>query len=85
MKSLLATFAQKISVLRNDDRGDNENLGRMLILALVLVPLVVLVSFFGKQIFNKGACTFNKMINDPGTATSYSADACKKETYTERP
>jgi len=38
--------------LHQDDRGDNENLGRLLILALVLVPLVVLIAFFGQEIFD---------------------------------
>ncbi len=49
--------------LHADDRGDNENLGRMLILALVLVPLVVLIAFFGDEIWKKGECQWDKMFD----------------------
>ena len=48
--------------LHQDDRGDNENLGRLLILALVLVPLVVLIALFGQQIFDKATEKWNEVI-----------------------
>ena len=40
-----------VSGLHRDERGDNENLGRMLILALILIPLVILLATFGQEIY----------------------------------
>ena len=37
--------------LHTDERGDNENLGRMLMLALVLIPIVILIATMGDTIF----------------------------------
>jgi hypothetical protein len=48
-----------IVAFHNNERGDNENLGRLLILALVLVPLVVLIILFGNQIFDKAKQTWD--------------------------
>lgn len=54
--------------LHADERGDNENLGRMLILALVLVPLVVLIAFFGDAIWKKGKCQWDQVMETDVTA-----------------
>ena len=48
-----------IVAFHHNERGDNENLGRLLILALVLVPLVVLIILFGNQIFDKAKATWD--------------------------
>jgi len=37
--------------LHRDERGDNENLGRLLLLALVLIPLIILITVFGQEIY----------------------------------
>ena len=39
--------------LHEDERGDNENLGRLLILALILIPLIILIALFGDEIAQK--------------------------------
>jgi hypothetical protein len=41
--------------LHNDERGDNENLGRMLMLALVLIPIVILIATMGGTIYDAAA------------------------------
>lgn len=56
--------------LHKDDRGDNENLGRLLILALVLVPLVVLIAFFGDNIWKKAECQWDKVFKTDVTSGS---------------
>ena len=43
LKSALRSFHQS-------ERGDNENLGRMLVLALILVPIVIVLTVFGTEI-----------------------------------
>jgi hypothetical protein len=53
MKRDLARVHEFLAALHHDERGDNENLGRLLLLALVLVPLIILIAFFGDEIFNK--------------------------------
>ena len=47
MQQIAATMTEELSewgtglkAFHEDERGDNENLGRMLILALILVPLI---------------------------------------------
>lgn len=55
--SMLAQQATKVEdffiALHENERGDNENLGRLLILALVLIPLIILIAFFGDEILTK--------------------------------
>lgn len=53
-----------VRALHADDRGDNENLGRMLILALVLIPLVILIAFFGDTLWTKAKCQWDAVIGD---------------------
>lgn len=60
MSNVHSTMAQQLeriegffAVLHEDERGDNENLGRLLILALVLIPLIILIAFFGKDILDR--------------------------------
>ena len=50
-EAALACIWCLVSGLHRDERGDNENLGRMLILALILIPLVILLATFGGQIY----------------------------------
>lgn len=41
-----------IKMLHSDERGDNENLGRMLMLALILIPIVILIATMGGTIYD---------------------------------
>jgi len=41
-----------LTQLHKDERGDNENLGRMLMLALVLIPIVILIATMGGTIYD---------------------------------
>ena len=50
------------ATLHENERGDNENLGRLLILALVLIPLIILIAFFGKDILDKAQVAWNDVI-----------------------
>ena len=49
--------------LHRDERGDNENLGRLLMLALILIPLVLLLILFGGQIYNAASEAWNNVMN----------------------
>ncbi len=51
-----------VVMLHKDERGDNENLGRLLILALVLIPLIILIAFFGKEILDKAQTAWTAVI-----------------------
>ena len=51
MKDQLNEWFGILKALHEDERGDNENLGRLLLLALVLIPLIILIAFFGQDIF----------------------------------
>lgn len=42
-----------LRALHQDERGDNENLGRLLLLALVLIPLILLIAIFGGEIYDE--------------------------------
>jgi hypothetical protein len=54
----------KLMQLHNDVRGDNENLGRLLLLALVLIPLIILIAFFGQDILEKAGEQWDAVINE---------------------
>ena len=59
LRRTISEAAGPVIAFHRDERGDNENLGRLLILALVLVPLVVLIILFGNQIFDKAKATWD--------------------------
>ena len=48
--------------LHEDERGDNENLGRLLILALVLIPLIILIAIFGADIAKRARDAWDSLI-----------------------
>ena len=56
--------------LHKDERGDNENLGRLLILALILIPLIILIAFFGDAIAQKAADQWKKVFGTDITPTT---------------
>jgi hypothetical protein len=58
----LAEAKRFLIALHQDERGDNENLGRLLILALVLVPLVILNILFGDAIYTKAKAVWNDVM-----------------------
>lgn len=64
--SMLAQQATNVEdffvALHADERGDNENLGRLLILALVLIPLIILIAFFGKDILDRANAAWTAVI-----------------------
>ena len=69
MKTYISMMAQQvtkvedfIATLHENERGDNENLGRLLILALVLIPLIILIAFFGKDILDKADAAWTAVI-----------------------
>ena len=47
------------------ERGDNENLGRMLVLALILVPIVIVLTVFGNEIVPKAKEIWAQVIGAP--------------------
>jgi hypothetical protein len=53
---------QFFMMLHKDERGDNENLGRMLILALVLIPLIIVIAVFGQDIVTKAKAAWTSVI-----------------------
>ena len=54
-----------LTKLHNDERGDNENLGRLLILALILIPLIILIAFFGQEIATAAKEQWDKVFGNP--------------------
>jgi hypothetical protein len=58
----VAEAARFAVAFHEDDRGDNENLGRLLILALVLVPLVILIILFGNEIYTKAKAVWTSVM-----------------------
>lgn len=59
----LGTIGSLMSALHYDERGDNENLGRMLILALILIPLVILLATFGQEIYDSASDAWDDVID----------------------
>lgn len=60
-----AEFQDLLSALHKDERGDNENLGRLLILALILIPLIILIAFFGDNIATAAKTKWDEIFNKP--------------------
>jgi len=58
----LVEFCDMLSRLHTDERGDNENLGRLLILALVLIPLIILIAIFGADIAKRARDAWDSLI-----------------------
>lgn len=58
----LSDVKQFLVTLHQNDRGDNENLGRMLILALVLIPLIIVIAVFGQDIVGRAKGAWDAVI-----------------------
>ncbi|HEX5764116.1 MAG TPA: hypothetical protein VFY27_01005 [Woeseiaceae bacterium] len=58
----LPEFCNLLTRLHEDERGDNENLGRLLILALVLIPLIILIAIFGADIAKRARDAWDSLI-----------------------
>jgi hypothetical protein len=58
----LAAMGKSLRAFHEDDRGDNENLGRMLVLALILVPIVIVLTVFGNEIVKQAKEIWTKVI-----------------------
>ena len=80
MNAVIKACRTTLVALHNDERGDNENLGRMLVLALILIPLVVLLAMFGGSIYDQAKCQFNSVIGADVTSGSVEAEACEAST-----
>lgn len=61
----ISELAGLMSALHADERGDNENLGRLLILALILIPLIILIVFFGQQIADAARTKWDELTGKP--------------------
>lgn len=61
----LSDLSKFLTILHTDERGDNENLGRLLILALILIPLVILIVVFGQQIADAAKKAWDDLIKKP--------------------
>ncbi|MEC8159025.1 MAG: hypothetical protein VX095_07170 [Pseudomonadota bacterium] len=59
-----------IITFHSDERGDNENLGRMLMLALVLIPIVILIATMGNSIFEAASNQWDELTGTPGAGGS---------------
>jgi hypothetical protein len=62
---LFFSIGKTLAALHTDERGDNENLGRLLILALILSPLIILIVFFGQQIATEAKTQWDKLFGKP--------------------
>lgn len=67
IKQQLSELGEFCLDLHKDERGDNENLGRLLILALVLIPLIILIIFFGNDIVTKAKAAWTQVTGAPVT------------------
>ena len=65
--AVLKGYAALIT-LHSDERGDNENLGRMLMLGLVLIPIVILIATMGNTIFEAANEQWEELTGTPGAA-----------------
>lgn len=63
----VAVIARSFNALHSNERGDNENLGRLLILALILIPLIILIAFFGQEIADAARTAWDKVIGEEVT------------------
>jgi hypothetical protein len=64
----LSDLSEFLTILHSDERGDNENLGRLLILALILIPLVILIVVFGNDIATKAKTAWDSLAGSGVTA-----------------
>ncbi|MFK7976735.1 MAG: hypothetical protein AB8C02_11390 [Halioglobus sp.] len=62
MKFIWALLIQ-LQLFHADQRGDNENLGRLLLLALVLIPLILLIAVFGGEIYEAAQTAWEEVID----------------------
>jgi hypothetical protein len=76
MNAVIKACRTTLVALHNDERGDNENLGRMLVLALILIPLVILLATFGGSIYEQAECQFNNIIGADVTTGSVETEEC---------
>lgn len=62
MKFIWALLIQ-LHLFHSDQRGDNENLGRLLLLALVLIPLILLIAIFGGEIYDAAQAAWDEVMD----------------------
>lgn len=77
MNAMIKACRTTLVALHHDERGDNENLGRMLVLALILIPLVVLLAMFGGTIYDNAKCQFNGIMGADVTSGDVEVEACE--------
>ena len=59
-----------IITFHSDERGDNENLGRMLMLALILIPIVILIATMGNSIYEAASTRWDELTETTGAGGS---------------
>ena len=61
-RTSLEELKNSLRDFHESERGDNENLGRMLVLALILVPIVIVLTVFGTEIVTKSKDIWQQVI-----------------------
>ncbi|MFT4520731.1 MAG: hypothetical protein ACI9JM_003136 [Halioglobus sp.] len=63
MITKIRNMISPLRALHQDERGDNENLGRLLLLALVLIPLILLIAIFGGEIYEEAQTQWDAVMD----------------------
>lgn len=62
----LVSLKNSMRSFHENERGDNENLGRILILGLILIPIVILLTLYGQDIVDIVKEQFEAVIGEQG-------------------
>ena len=62
----IVRLKQSAQAFHEDERGDNENLGRMLVLGLILIPIVIILALYGQDIVAEVKKQWNEVIGQSG-------------------
>lgn len=62
----LVDFKSSLLEFHKSERGDNENLGRMLVLALIMIPIIIVLTAFGKQIVEQSKTVWEQVVGASG-------------------
>lgn len=57
----LLQLKNSMQAFHEDEHGDNENLGRMLVLGLILVPIVILLVVYGGNVKDEVARVWGEL------------------------
>jgi hypothetical protein len=65
-KQDLVDLKNSLRAFHEDDRGDNENLGRMLVMGLILIPIVIILAIYGQEIVDVVKEEYAQVIGQKG-------------------